>query len=325
MRAWTVAEYGHYKSVLTLSDQPSPIPEGETTRIAVQAAGVMFADLLNIAGQYQVRAPLPFVPGSEASGVVTECGSQSRFKPGDRVVTVNLMGAFAEEMLAVDDTTFLISDAMTAVDAAALTINYQTAHFALAYRGRLKAGEWLLVHGGAGGVGSAAIQLGKVLGANVIATAGHEDKCRVCAECGADHVINYSNTDFVSQVKAITRGNGADVILDPVGGDVLEKSVKCIAHEGRLLVIGFAGGTIPSIPANRVLLKNMEVIGVYWGAYQTRDTARIRDTQHTLYRLYDERKIKPVIYREFPLDDLPSALEAIENRACHGKAVMVNA
>lgn len=322
MRAWVVHEFGPYRDVLRLEDIEPPRADGEAAVLDVAAAGVMYADLLNIAGTYQMKAPLPFVPGSEAAGTVVEAGTASKFKPGDRVVTVNLMGAFAERMLAVDSVSFRIPDNMSFEDAAAFTINYQTSYFALVHRAQVKPGEWVLVHGGAGGVGTAAIQLAAALGAKVIATAGTDDKLALCKKCGAEHAIAYRATDFAAAVKTITNGHGADVIIDPVGGDVFDASTKCVAFEGRLVVIGFAGGRIPSLAANRLLLKNFSAMGLFWGAYQTRNPALVAQTQKTLYRLYDQGAIKPVLSRTFPLDELPAALESIETRNCLGKPVL---
>lgn len=324
MRAWRVHVFGHYKKALRLEDAEPPRVEPESSVIDVRAAGVMYADLLNIAGQYQMKAPLPFVPGSEAAGVVTEAGKESAFSVGDRVVTVNLIGAFAEKMLALDQVTFRIPDAMSFADAAAFTINYQTSYFGLVYRARLKPGEWVLVHGGAGGVGTASIQLAKALGAKVIATAGGPEKTALCKQCGADHAIDYRAGDFVAAVKNITGGHGADVVIDPVGGDVFDATTKCIAFEGRIVIVGFAAGRIPTIAANRLLLKNCSAVGLFWGAYQTRNPELVARTQELLYGMYEEEKIKPVIYREYPLDQLPDALESIESRTCLGKPAITS-
>ena len=323
MRAWVVQRYGHYKEALRLESAEPPEVEAESCLLDVKAAGVMYADLLNISGNYQIKAPLPFVPGSEGAGPVVQAGKNSRFAVGDRVVTVNLMGAFAERMLALDQTSFRIPDSMSYPDAAAFTINYQTSYFALVHRAQLKAGEWVLVHGGAGGIGTASIQLARALGAHVIATAGSEEKLALCTRCGADHVINYRAGGFLNAVKDLTSGNGADVIIDPVGGDVFDASVKCVAFEGRLVVVGFAAGRIPSIAANRLLLKNFSVQGLFWGAYQTRDPELVARTQELLYGLYDRGAIKPVIHRDYPIEQLPAALESIESRTCLGKPVLV--
>jgi NADPH2:quinone reductase len=322
MRAWTVQEFGPYREKLQLSDQPPPAPDGAMSLIRVKAAGVMFADMLNISGAYQVKAPLPFTPGSEAAGEVIAVGSESKFKVGDRIMSVNLYGAFAEQMIALDTFSFRIPEGMSYAEAAAFTINYQTAYFAHAYRANLKAGETLLVHGGAGGVGTAAIQLGKAMGAKVIATVGSDDKFAICKQCGADHVINYKTQDFVKEVKTLTNGEGANVIFDPVGGDVFDNSTKCVAFEGRLVVIGFAGGRIPQLAVNRVLVKNFAVVGLFWGNYQLLRPQLILETQELLYGLYAQGKIKPVIYREYGMNALPDALQAIEERHAYGKVVL---
>lgn len=322
MRAWVVHEYGPYKTALNFEHADAPRAEAESAVIDVKAAGVMYADLLNISGNYQMKAPLPFVPGSEGAGIVVEAGAGSKFKNGDRVVTVNLMGAFAEQMLALDQVSFRIPDAMSFADAAAFTINYQTSYFGLVYRAHVQPGEWVLVHGGAGGVGTASIQLAKALGAKVIATAGGEEKAALCTRCGADHAIDYRANDFVAAVKDITGGHGADVIIDPVGGDVFDASTKCVAFEGRLVIVGFAGGRIPTIAANRLLLKSFSAVGLFWGAYQTRNAPLVAKTQELLYRMYEDGKIKPVIHRAYSLEQLPSALEAIESRTCLGKPVL---
>ncbi|NUM53583.1 MAG: NADPH:quinone oxidoreductase family protein [Candidatus Hydrogenedentes bacterium] len=323
MRAWLVHEFGHYKTALRFSVADPPMAEAESAVINVRAAGVMYADLLNISGQYQMRAPLPFVPGSEAAGEVVEAGTGSKFSAGDRVVTVNLMGAFAEKMLALDQVSFAIPDEMSFADAAAFTINYQTSYFGLVYRGRVQPGEWVLVHGGAGGVGTASIQLAKALGAKVIATAGGPEKVALCKQCGADHAIDYRAGGFLNAVKDITEGNGADVVIDPVGGDVFDATTKCVAFGGRIVIVGFAAGRIPTIAANRLLLKNCSAVGLFWGAYQTRDPELVAKTQQLLYDMYGDGKIKPVIHREYAIESLPDALESIELRTCLGKPVLI--
>lgn len=322
MRAWTVEEFGPYREKLQLREQSAPTADGATSVIRVRAAGVMYADMLNIAGTYQVKAPLPFTPGSEAAGEVITAGGDSKFKPGDRVMALNLYGAFAEQMVALDTFSFRIPDGMSYAEAAAFTINYQTAYFAHVHRAQLQPGETLLVHGGAGGVGTAAIQLGKAFGATVIATAGSDDKLEICRQCGADHAINYAKHDFVKHVKEVTSGRGADVIFDPVGGDVFDASTRCIAFEGRLVVIGFASGRIPQLAVNRVLVKNCSVVGLFWGNYQLQRPDMIAEAQDKLYALYAAGKIKPIVYREYGMEQLPDALDAIESRRAYGKVVL---
>ncbi len=323
MKAWAAERLGHYNEVLSLIEREDPKPTGSEALIRVKAIGLNFPDILAIAGKYQVKATPPFVPGQEAMGEVIEAGPESAFRPGDRIMTMGPGGAFAERMIAPALSSFRVPDGMSDADAAAFQMIYQTSYFALAIRARMQPGEVLLVHGGAGGVGTSAIQLGKTMGAKVIATAGSDAKLEVCRKCGADHAINYTTDDFVERVKEITGGRGADVIYDPVGGDVFDKSTKCIAWNGRLVVIGFTSGRIPEIAANRILLKNMAVMGLFWGAYRMHEPHLIQEAQQALYRYYAEGKIKPVIYREYPLAELPAALRAIEDRSSHGKVVVV--
>jgi NADPH2:quinone reductase len=217
---------------------------------------------------------------------------------------------------------FPIPPEMSDDDAASLLVTYQTSYFALIHRATLQKGETLLVHGGAGGVGISAIQIGKALGATVIATAGADDKLDVCKKAGADHAINYKDEDFVAAVQKLTGGRGADVVYDPVGGDVFDKSLKCIAWEGRLLVIGFASGRIPEIAANKILLKNISIIGLFWGQYMIRDPQKIRDAHDALCAMYRDKQIAPMVWKRFPLAELPDALGALESRASHGKVVV---
>lgn len=322
MLAWRVTQYGSYRDVLERQSLPDPSAPKQGVVIEVAAAGLNFFDILSVAGQYQVKLPPPFTPGTEAAGTVVEAGEGSRFAVGDRVLGSNIMGAFAERMIVPDTGCFSIPPGMSDPHAAALFINYQTSYFALTHRANLQPGETLLVHGGAGGVGVSAIQLGKALGATVIATASSDTKRRVCTEAGADHVIDYTHDDFVAAVKGLTKGRGADVIYDPVGGDVFDKSTKCIAWGGRLLVIGFASGRIPEIKANRILLKNMSVVGLHWGSYQLQKPALITAAHERLLELYDAGSIAPVIFGDFGLADLPEAMDALAQRRSHGKVVL---
>ncbi len=322
MLAWRTSHYGPYRDVLELSTQPDPrAPQGGVV-IEVTAAGLNFFDILSVAGQYQVKIPPPFTPGTEAAGVVIEAGQDSRWTVGDRVIASNIMGAFAERMIVPDVGCFTIPEGMSDAQAAALLINYQTSYFALTHRARLQPGETLLVHGAAGGVGLAAIQLGKALGATVIATASTPAKLEVCAAAGADHLIDYRENDFVAAVKSHTGNRGADVIYDPVGGDVFDRSTKCIAWGGRLVVIGFASGRIPEIKANRILLKNIAVMGLNWGGYRTQDPSLITEAHQRLGELFVAGSIAPVVFGEFGLADLPAAMDALTERRSHGKVVL---
>ncbi len=322
MKAWRAHQFGPYNDVLQFEECPDPTAPRGGVVIDVHAAALNFPDILAIAGQYQVKAPLPFVPGIEACGVVTEAGEGSRFAVGDRVIANALWGAFGQKMEAPDMSCFAAPAGMSDAAAAGFVVTYQTSYFALEYRARLQPGEVLLVHGGAGGVGTSCIQIGKAMGATVIATAGSEEKLQVCRDCGADHVINYRDDDFVAAVKRITGGRGADVIYDPVGGDVFSRSTKCIAFGGRILVIGFTSGTIPELRTNRILIKNMSVIGLFWGAYQLHQPQLIHDTHEILTGMYAESKIEPVICQTRPLAQLPAALDLISERKSYGKVVV---
>ncbi|RMH44897.1 MAG: NADPH:quinone oxidoreductase family protein [Deltaproteobacteria bacterium] len=322
MRAWRVHQYGDYRDVLRWEECEPPPPPSGGVRLRVAASGVNFPDILAIAGRYQVRAPLPFSPGLEAAGVVDAAGAGSRYRPGQRVVAFASWGAHADYMTAPDAAVFPIPDAMTDEHAAALTVIYQTSYFALRWRAALQPGEVLLVHGGAGGVGTSAIQLGKHMGATVIATAGSEAKLQVCRDAGADHVIHHRDADFVAVVRELTGGRGADVIYDPVGGDTFDRSTKCIAFGGRLVVIGFASGRIPDIRANRILLKNISVVGLHWGAYLDHEPDRLRRCHDALCELYAAGAFRPVLYATLPLERYPDALDALRSRDSYGKIVL---
>jgi NADPH2:quinone reductase len=302
--------------------EPELYPGG--LAVDVKAAGCNFFDILMVQGRYQVKPPLPFVPGAEVAGVVSAVGAEvSDFRPGDRILASISVGAFAEQAIVPARAAWRMPEAMTFEEGAALPIVYPTSYAALVLRARLERGETLLVHAAAGGVGIAAVQIGKALGARVIATAGGEDKLRVAREAGADVCIDYRNDGWVEQVKSATQGRGADVIYDSVGGDILDQSLKCIAWSGRLLVIGFAGGRIPEIKANRILLKNIAVVGLHWGAYATNEPARIPEVFDALFRLYERGAIRPVIGARYPLDRVADALEALGSRRTHGKVVLV--
>jgi NADPH2:quinone reductase len=249
-------------------------------------------------------------------------GAGSRFRVGQRVIVSTPWGAYAERIAATDANVFPVPKAMSDDDAAALLVTYQTSWFALVHRASLHEGEWLLVHGGAGGVGTSAIQLGKALGARVIATAGSEAKLEICRRAGADHVINYRDRPFADEVKELTGGAGADIIYDPVGGDVFDQSTRCIAWEGRLLVIGFASGRIPEIATNRILLKNISVVGVHWSEYFAHDLELVHSTHDVLCEHYERRAIAPMIYRRYPMTELPDALGALEARDSWGKIIV---
>jgi NADPH2:quinone reductase len=276
-----------------------------------------------VQGKYQSKPPLPFVPGAELAGNVREVGPETEgFKAGDRVMGTIPTGAYAERAVVPALAAFRIPEAMTFDEAASFPIVYPTSHLGLIQRAHLQAGEWLLVHAAAGGVGIAAVQIGKALGAKVIATAGGPEKLEVARRAGAEFTIDYRKEDFVERVRAATDGKGADVIYDAVGGDVLNQSLKCIAWSGRLLVIGFASGKIPEVRANRILLKNISLVGLHWGAYAIHEPEQIPKTIAALFELFDAGKIKPLIYKNYTLEALPDALAALGSRASYGKLVI---
>lgn len=324
MKAWRVHEFGPHGQVLRWEDREEPRPPKDGVVLEVSAAGVNFPDLLAIAGKYQVKADLPFTPGIEAVGTVLERGAESPLAIGDRVIASAPYGAFAEKLAAPANRIYSCPNSMSDHEAAGFLITYQTAYFALLHRAHLRAGEVLLVHGGAGGVGSAAIQLGRALGATVIATAGGPEKVACCLELGAHHAIDYEQDDFAAKVNAYTDGHGADVIYDPVGGDVFDRSTKCIALGGRLLVIGFASGRIPEIATNRILLKNISVVGLYWGNYQREQPELVQDAHEALCERFASGQLAPLVHATVPMSRLPEALDRIQRRESRGKIVVTN-
>ena len=311
---------------MALEDIDEPPAADGMVRIQVEAAAVNFFDSLQLAGLYQVKPDLPFTPGAEVSGIVLEAPAGSSFKPGDRVLAQVQQaigqGGYTEITRATPAAVRPIPEAMPFEEAAALFVNYQTGWFGLKRRAALQAGETLLVHAAAGGVGSAAVQLGKAFGATVIATAGGPEKVAVARGLGADHVIDYQAGDFVEEVNRLTGGRGADVIYDPVGGEVFERSTKCIAFEGRLLVIGFTSGKFGEVRANHVLIKNYAVVGLHWGFYVQRGDPLVDECQDDLHRLYDAGKIKPLVSRALPLAEARTALADVASRRSTGKIVL---
>ncbi|MGH9659822.1 MAG: NADPH:quinone oxidoreductase family protein [Bryobacteraceae bacterium] len=310
MKAWQVHAFGEPEQ-MTLADVPAPVAAPGQVRIRVHAAALNFFDILQIQGKYQVKPPFPFTPGAELAGVV-EPG-------GERVLALPHLGAFAEYALSPPDRVFPIPSGWSFAEAAAFPTVYFTSYFALDRRASLRSGEWLLVHAGASGVGMAAIQIGKALGARVIATAGSEEKLDFSRRIGADFALDYSRPDWVDEVKRITGGPGADVIYDPVGGDIFDLSTRCIAPEGRLLVVGFAAGRIPSLAMNRVLLKDISVVGVYWGAYVARHAGYLGETYAALLGL----NVRPVVGSTYRFEDAPAALRNLAGRGVLGKAVLL--
>jgi NADPH2:quinone reductase len=306
-----VHELGEPTDVLKLEDVSAP--EGEVV-IDVEACALNFPDILLCRGQYQVKPPLPFTPGIEVAGTVVGTG--------ERVLAIPGQGGLAEQVAVPRSAVHAIPDSLSFESAAALPTTYQTGHVALHRRGNLQAGETLLVHAGAGGVGSAAIQLGLAAGARVFATAGGSEKVEVCRKLGAEIAIDYQAEDFVDIVKEATDGRGADVIYDPVGGDTFDRSRKCIAFDGRLLVIGFTSGRFPEAPANHILIKNYAVVGVHWGLIAQKVPGLAAQVHGELMALYEAGKIDPLVSQVLPMEQAPEALAALGSRATVGKIVV---
>lgn len=314
---WTTPE------ALTVGEMPAPALEDGGVRIRVRYAGVNFADGLLVQGKYQEKPPFPFVPGLEVSGEVLEVApGVEGLHPGDRVMAVVDRGGYAEEVVARAADVMRIPDAMDLAVAAAFPVAYGTSEFALFDRARLKPGETLLVHGAAGGVGLTAVECGKALGATVIATAGGPEKVAVAREHGADHGIDYKTETVKDRVKELTGGRGVDVVYDPVGGDLFLESLRCTAPDGRLIVIGFAAGTVQQIPANHLLVKNVDVIGFYWGAYRRLAPQRIQRSFSQALRWWEDGKLKPRVSKVFPLAEAGAAIGALRDRSAVGKVVI---
>jgi NADPH2:quinone reductase len=324
VQALRVHELGEPEAVLGLEDVPVPEPAAGEVRIRVRAASLNFPDVLMCRGEYQVKPPLPFTPGAEVAGEIDALGAGvDGLAVGQRVLAIPSFGngGFTEYTTAPAAGVFPIVDAMGFPAASALHVVYQTGNLALHRRARLQPGETLLVHAGAGGVGSAAIQLGLAAGARVIATAGGPEKVEVCRKLGAELALDYREQDFVDAVKSFTEGMGADVIYDPVGGDTYDRSTKCIAFEGRILIIGFTGGRFAEARTNHVLIKNYSVVGVHWGLYNMMNPAVITDTHAELMRLFEAGKIDPLVSEKVALADVPAALARLGSRGTYGKLV----
>jgi NADPH2:quinone reductase len=322
MKAVLCKAYGPPESLI-VEEVPSPVPGPGEAVISVKAASVNFPDVLIIENKYQVKPPLPFSPGSELAGLVKTVGEGvTAFKPGDRVMAITGYGAFAEEVKTDARRILAIPAGMDFATAAAFGLTYATAEHALVDRGALKAGETLLVLGAAGGVGLAAIEIGKILGARVIACASTDEKLVVCREHGADETINYATEDLRERIKALTNGAGSDVVFDPVGGSYTELALRSIAWRGRLLVVGFAAGEIPKIPLNLTLLKGCSIVGVFWGDWARREPKHFAEAMARLDGWYSAGRLKPHISATFPLERAADALILMASRKVTGKVVL---
>jgi NADPH2:quinone reductase len=325
MRAWRVHELGDPLDVLRLDQVPLLEPNEHHVVLEVLAAAVNFADTLLCRGTYQEKPELPFTPGLELCGRVVSAPPAAEVSPGERVIALPALphGGLAEQAAARPTDVFPVPDSMDDVTAAALPVTYQTGWFGLYHRARLAEGETVLVHAGAGGVGSAAIQLAKARGARVIATAGGPDKVDLCRELGADVAVDYRADDFVDVTNEVTDGRGADVVYDSVGGDTFDRSRKCIAFEGRIVVVGFAGGRIADAPTNHLLVKNYGVLGLHWSRYRLLDPDLVRRCHDDLVGLHERGAVVPLIGSVRPLDEVPRALDDLAGRATVGKVVVV--
>lgn len=322
MKAVLCTEWGPPERLI-LGERPEPRPGAGEVRIAVRACGVNFADTLLIEGKYQERPSFPFSPGLEIAGEVLGVGAGvGGLRPGDRVLAICGYGGFAEQALAPARTTVVIPESVDFRTAAAFAVAYGTAHVALEHRAGLAAGETLLVHGAAGGVGLAAVEVGKAMGATVIAAASSQEKRALALAHGATHVLDSRAGGLREQVKGLTGGRGVDVVFDPVGGELLAESLRCLTWEGRLLVIGFASGSIPQVPANLLLVKNISVVGVYWGGYASRKPEVITQSLRSLFGWHAEGRLRPHVSTTYPLARAADALRALRERRATGKIVL---
>lgn len=311
---------------LRVSDVPLPHPGPGEVRIGVRAAGCNFSDILMLKGEYQVKPPFPFVPGSEVAGTVDELGAGvAGLAVGDRVMARCGTGGFAEAVVVAAAACVKLPAALSFEAGAAISTVYPTSYAALVWRAALQPGETLLVHAAAGGVGLAAVQIGRALGARVLATAGGREKCEIARRAGASQVLDYrEQPDFVAWVLEATEGRGADVVYDSVGGETTDRSLKCIAWNGRLLVIGFASGEIPTVKLNRVLLKNVSLVGLHWSAYPEREPARVGECFAGLFALAEAKGgIEPLVSARLPLEQAGEALASLAARDTVGKVVLI--
>ncbi|ETA70992.1 NADPH:quinone oxidoreductase family protein [Actinospica robiniae] len=326
MRAWQALAQGEPEKVLSLAEIPVPEPGPGQMLVRVRAAALNFPDVLLCRGDYQIRPELPFTPGVELCGEVTAVGDGvDPGRVGSRVIGNPVLphGALADFTLMHTAEAFDAPESLDDAEAAALHIAYQTAWFALHRRAGLKPGETVLVHAAAGGVGSATVQLAKAAGARVIGVVGGPEKAQVARELGADLVVDRTTEDFVGAVKEATGGRGADVVFDPVGGAAFAGSTKCIAFEGRIVVVGFAGGTVPAPPLNHALVKNYSILGLHWGLYKLRDPASIVAAHEELCALADQGVVKPLISERVGLERAPEALAALGAGSTTGRVAVL--
>jgi NADPH:quinone reductase len=325
MKAVQIVELTGPRTALRLQDVPEPEPShpttpGEGVLVEVHAAGVSFPEVLQTRGEYQVKPELPFTPGSEVGGIVRSAPANANVKAGDRVAAFCMLGGWAQTAVAPAFFTFPLPDELDFAQGAGLVLNYHTAYFSLVTRGRLGQGETVLVHGAAGGVGTAALQIAKGLGAKTIAVVSTDDKKRVAREASADEVVR-SDGPWKDEAKEIS-GGGVDIVIDPVGGDRFTDSLRSLREGGRVVVVGFTGGSIPEVRVNRLLLANTEVIGAGWGNYVIRKPKLNQEIGEAIGRLIEQGFVRPVVGARFPLERAAGALELIDGRGATGKVVL---
>src|SRR6266508_1121408 len=322
MRAMLCHAWGAVES-LQLGDAPTPVPADGEVVIGVKAVGINYADAIMVAGKYQTKPPLPFSPGLEAAGIVAACGDRvTRFTPGDRVMAILAHGGLAELAAAPEAETFAIPDGMSFDEAGAFPVAYISSHVALRWQGRLGPGETLLVLGAAGGVGLTAVEIGKAMGARVIAAASTAEKLAVTRERGADDVVNYATEKLTDRVMALTDGKGADVCFDPVGGDLFDSALSSLGWGGRILLIGFVAG-VPQIAANRLLVKHRAALGSSLRYFRWHAPDKLRRSVEELMQWYGEGKLRPLVTHRLPLEQSVEAIRLLTDRKAHGKVVVV--
>lgn len=323
MKAVLCEKLGPPENLVVRDIEPAPL-QASQVQIRVAACSINFPDVLMIAGQYQERPELPFVPGGEVSGTVSAVGSGvDGIAPGDSVMAVTYRGGLAEIVNADSASVHRIPAGMSRVAAAGFSGVYCTSYHALRQRGQLQAGENLVVLGAAGGVGLAAVQIGKALGARVIAAVSSDEKARVALDGGAQHTINYSSADLRAEIYRLTGGRGADVICDPVGGDLFDTAARCVAWKGRILVVGFAAGRIPRYPVNLALLKGASVVGVFYGRFEKEQPEDAAGNMRELIDLYSAGKLRPYVSQTFPLKETAEAMNRVKERRATGKVVVI--
>ena len=322
MKAYVCREFGPVESH-KVEEIEDPRAEAGQVVVDVKAAGVSFPDVLIVQGKYQFQPPFPFSQGGEIAGIISEVGEGVvDWKVGDRVIAMTGNGGIAEKVVAFEMTLMPLPETMDFKDGAAFPLNYGTTYHALKQRGQLQPGETLLVTGAGGGVGTTAIEIGKAMGAKVIAAASTEEKLEIAKNLGADETINYSDGELKEKVKALTDGLGADVIYDPIGGDIFLQCMRCVNWKGRVLVIGFASGPIPEVPTNLALLKGCSIVGVFWGRFTGAEPEENSKNFDELFALHAEGKLKPQITKSYSLDDAAEAISSLENRKATGKVVI---